>query len=545
MPQHTLSFASQWEVLTQTATAPTPSIATLLTSEPQRVAQLTVTLDDCYVDLSRQSFDLSTWNVLCDFAKSRGIMASLRAWFYGEAINKTEGRAANHQLYRHLAHEATDAFSKQALTQAQWEPDAGAELARMQQVATRIRQGQWLGATSKPITTVINIGIGGSHLGVEAAYQALAPYHVQDIKAVFVANIDPQSLQQALRGVDLERSVCIFASKSGTTSESHANLKALKHAFAQQGITDYHKHLLGATAHPPALEQLGIPKDQIFSFPESIGGRFSLFSPIGLLLAICVKPDALRAMRQGAALMDAHTISSPLERNMPVMLALATLWQHSIKGIDQHAILAYSHGLRGIVQHLQQLVMESNGKRLTQEGATAPPSGEVIWGGECSNGQHSYFQLLHQGNRRHHCDLLLFARPLGDGQNMQDALNAMALGQMQAFTYGNTVDGAESSAAKAQLAYPGNIPVSVVCCKQLCARTLGMLLALYENRTIAHALLLGINPFDQWGVEHGKQCARVMSQAMQDTAAQKDLDPSMQQVLHRMTHWKAPIHSAA
>jgi len=528
----------EWADLEHLVKQQQPDIAELLADEPQRVAQLSVKLGDCCLDLSRQSFDLQAWQALCDFARARDLPAALKAWFYGEKVNKSEDRAACHQLYRHAPDGDPQSFSAQAWQEAQWPRDALDEHRRMEDIAAQIRAGDWLGAKGKPITTIINIGIGGSHLGVEAAYQALAPYRQPGRCAVFIANIDPLAHQEALHGLDLAQCALVLASKSGTTLESLANFSALKQTFREQGIDDPTRHVFGVTAKSDALTRLGIPAQQIFRIPESVGGRFSLLSPIGFALAATTQPQALNDLRKGAAAMDAHTLQSPIERNMPVMLALASLWQHGLKGVQQHAILAYNHGLRGIVQHLQQLVMESNGKRLAINGEPAPPSGEVIWGGECSNGQHSYFQLLHQGNRSQHCDLLLFARSLTGDQSMQDELNAMALGQIQALTFGNQPGKGEGRAEDMQRASPGNIPLSLIYCNKLDAYTLGVLLALYENRTIAHAVLLGINPFDQWGVEHGKKCAGEMAQILQGKASSEKLDAGLTQLLAQVNNWR-------
>ena len=525
------SAHDEWQILAELARAEV-NITELLTNEQDRARHLTASIGDCHLDLSRQSFDFATWHELCNFARVRGLPDALKAWFYGKQVNLSEERAACHQLYRHNPQASQDSFSASAWRIAEWPRSALDEFLRMQEMAAQIRSGEWTNSRGKPLTTIVNIGIGGSHMGIEAAYQALAPYHLPERRCIFIANIDPLASFQALQGLDLTSCAVVFSSKSGTTLESRANFSALLQAFATQGISAPARHLFGVSANPQALQQQGIPATQIFTIPDSIGGRYSLFSPIGFALACSVEPDALDDMRQGAAAMDAHTIQSDIENNLPVLLALASLWQHAVKGVQQHAILAYSHALRGIVQHLQQLMMESNGKCLAQNGAPAPPSGEVIWGGENTNGQHSYFQLLHQGNRPQHCDMLIFARSLVGNQAMQDDLNAMALGQAQALCYGNRQHD------DARRATCGNVPLSLIVCKQLDAYTLGLLLALYENRTIAHAALLGINPFDQWGVEYGKACAGKMAKLLHGEATGTELDAGLGRVVQTIRTWR-------
>jgi glucose-6-phosphate isomerase len=425
----------------------------------------------------------------------------------GEAINATENRAALHIALR--AGKPYRVAGRDVL------PEVLATRARMRELSESIRSGAWRGNDGQPIEAVVNLGIGGSDLGPRMAVQALAEYADRKLAVRFVANIDPAEFADTVRGLDPARTLFIVSSKTFTTQETLANARA---ARAWLGGADPARHFLAVSNNVAAAQAFGIPAANCLAMAEWVGGRFSMWSAIGLPLACAIGMDAFEELLAGARGMDEHFLAAPFAENLPVVMALVGLWNIDFLGADSLAVIPYAHRLGLLPAYLQQLEMESNGKRVTLDNrdvgcATAP----ILWGMAGSVGQHAFHQLFYQGTRLTPID---FVVPVGDAGPEQEALVANALAQSAAVMKGKTLEDArrqliaggkteeEAAHLAPHLACPGNQPSTTLLMPNLTPRALGGLIALYEHKVAVQGCLWGVNSFDQWGVEHGKQMAR-------------------------------------
>ncbi len=480
----------------------------LFQDDPQRVQRLGFEAPHVFGDLSRAHWDLMSRRHLLDLADECGLAAQRDALLRGEVVNRSEGRPALHTALR--APRGQGPFSA----------EVHEVLDRMLAFVDHVH-------AQAHITDVVNIGIGGSDLGPQMAAQALAGYSVPGVRAHFVSNVDGQDLQRVLQGLQAGRTLFVVASKTFTTQETMANALAARQWFLAQGGQDVAAHFVGTTTNLQAAAAFGI--DTTFGFWDWVGGRFSLWSAIGLPLALAVGSAHFRALLAGAHAMDTHFRDTPLADNLPVQLALLDVWHGAFMGYRTRCISPYDHGLRRLPAYLQQLVMESNGKSVDACGQpVSVPTSEVVWGEPGTNGQHAFFQMIHQGTDVTPVEFILVQRPCepmlaaaepalrAHWQAQHQVLLANGLAQAQALMWGKRFDQALGEAAPTaspllppdELArhrtFPGNRPSITLVLPQLTPESLGALVALHEHRTFATAALWGINPFDQWGVELGK-----------------------------------------
>lgn len=509
----------------------------LFAANPRRFAHLSLHCGDLLADFSKQRLTVETLDLLVRLAEARNLTGFLRHMSAGEAINATENRAALHIALR--AERPYRVGGKDVL------PEVLATRTRMREFSGAIRSGAWRGGTGAAIDAVVNLGIGGSDLGPRMAVQALGAHADPNLKMRFVANIDPAEFADTVRDLDPARTLFIVSSKTFTTQETLANARA---ARAWLGSADPARHFLAVSNNLSAAQAFGIPGKNCLSMPEWVGGRFSMWSAIGLPLACAIGMDAFEELLAGARGMDEHFLAAPFAENLPVLMALVGLWNIDFLGAESLAVLPYAHRLGLLPAYLQQLEMESNGKRVTLDNqdvgcATAP----ILWGMAGSVGQHAFHQLFYQGTRLTPID---FVVPVGDTGPEQEALVANALAQSAAVMKGKTLEEAkgqliaagksEAEAARLapHLACPGNQPSTTLLMPQLSPRTLGSLIALYEHKVAVQGCLWGVNSFDQWGVEHGKQMARDILPKM--LSGEGDFDASTDGLLAAIRAMRRP-----
>ncbi|MDB2385790.1 glucose-6-phosphate isomerase [Shewanella sp.] len=486
----------------------------LFQNQPTRFEDMSTKACGLLLDYSKNRASKETLSLLFSLAKESKLEDKIKAMFAGDAINNTEQRAVLHTALRAPK-------SKQIYVDG---VDIVAEvhqtLDKMEGFVRSVTQGQWKGYTGKTITDVVSIGIGGSFLGPKIVSQALRPYWTGDINCHFVANVDASSITEKLKTLDPQTTLFVMSSKSFGTQETLTNTLSAKDWFLAQGATqaDVAKHFVAVSSNVAKATAFGIDANNIFPMWDWVGGRYSLWSAIGLPIALLVGMDNFRQLLAGAHEMDNHFFEAPLETNMPVIMGMFSLWYGNFFNAQSHVVLTYDHYLRGLPAYFQQLDMESNGKSVTLNGTDVDYStGPVIWGGEGTNGQHAYHQLLHQGTALIPADFIMplnSHNPLGQ-HHVQLASNCF--GQTQALMQGRTYDealaelnGSSLSDSEKKLiaqhkVMPGNKPSNTLLMDKLTPATLGALIALYEHRTFVQGAIWEINSFDQWGVELGKQ----------------------------------------
>ena len=465
--------------------------------DPSRSERFAGAGGDLWVDWARHPIDDEVLGLLCELADQRDVPGFCSRMLASDPANVTEGRPAGHTALR-----APDADTGGTGT-----------LGRMADLADRIRGGSFTGATGKPIRAVVSLGIGGSHLGPAMAHEALAHLAHPEVAVRFSSSLDGTDLTAALAGLEPTTTLVVVCSKSFTTSETMVAADSAT-AWLREGVgDDVSRHIAAATAAPQRASARGINPDLVFAIPESVGGRFSLPSAMGLALMVAIGPEAFHQLLAGMHAVDQHLGEEPIDGNVPMLLGLLDVWQRSFLGATSLAVVPYSHGLRRLPDHLQQLMMESLGKRVTADGSpTAGPTGPVVFGAAGTDSQHAFFQLLHQGTDVVPVDLIGVARSVADPRGAHhDGLMANLLAQAEALAFGRTDTEAAALGVEPDLVahqeFPGNRPSTVILLPELSPSTLGQLMALYEHRTVVQAAVWGINPFDQFGVELGKQLA--------------------------------------
>jgi glucose-6-phosphate isomerase len=489
----------------------------LFASDAQRFPKLTVDAAGLFLDYSKNRLDATTVGLLLDLARERGVERQRDAMLSGEKINLTEQRAVLHTALRLPR-------GKSLVVDGQ---DVGADvhavLDHVKEFTDRVRSGQWLGYSGKQITDIVNIGIGGSDLGPKMAVLALRSYSHPRLKTHFVSNVDGHDMDAALALVNPETTLFIIASKTFTTAETMLNAGTARTWFLQNGGTQQNlaKHFVAVSTNTKAVAEFGIDTANMFPFWDWVGGRYSVWSAIGLSVALAVGFGYFNDFLAGAHAMDEHFREAPLEQNMPVLLAMVGFWNRQFLNAASLSIAPYHQDLNRFPAYLQQLDMESNGKRVTRSGAevdtvTCP----VVWG-ECgTNAQHAYFQLLHQGTDVTPIDFIAALRATHDLAGHHDALLANCFAQSEAFMTGKTGDEVRADLASAKLSaeeiealvphktFPGNRPSNTILMDQLTPAALGALIALYEHKTFVQGVIWDVNSFDQWGVELGKVLAK-------------------------------------
>ncbi len=487
----------------------------LFTADPGRGASLTFACGPLAVDLSKQRMTAQTLAALLALARERNMGAAIERLFTGSRVNVTEDRPALHAALRGDERVLVDGEDVVPAMQR------GRE--RMRSFSTAVREGAWKGATGEPIRHVLSLGIGGSYLGPKLVAEALRAQ--ADGPAVrFLANVDPAALDDALVGLDPATTLVVVGSKTFTTQETLANaLAARAWITAKLGEGAVARHFVAATANIAEAARFGLPECNVFAFADGVGGRFSVWSSVGLPAAIAVGMPAFERFLGGAHAVDLEFRSAPLERNAPLLLALAGLWNRDLLGIPVHAVLPYAQRLASLPGYLQQLEMESNGKRVKADGSPVEqPTCPALFGEAGTLGQHSFYQWLHQGTQEASCDFIVVARAMGSREAEHAVLLANALAQSEALMTG-------SSTGDAHRDCPGNRPSTTIVLPSLEPAALGALVALYEHKVYAQGVLWGVNSFDQFGVELGKAIAGRILAAF--SAPQAPLHPATSHLL--------------
>jgi glucose-6-phosphate isomerase len=480
----------------------------LFAEDPRRGERFAAEAAGIYLDYSKNRLTDETIRLLVRLAGERGLRGRIDAMFGGEKINATEQRAVLHIALRAAEGE------RYVVDGVDVVPGVRAVLDRMAAFSQQVRTGQWRGDTGRRIRHVINIGIGGSDLGPVMAYDALRHYSQRDMSFHFVSNVDGSDFAEATRGLDPEETLCIICSKTFTTLETMTNARAarawiVRRLGREQAVR---KHCVAVSTNADAVSAFGIDTVNMFGFWDWVGGRYSMDSAVGLSTMIAVGPEHFRAMLAGFHAMDEHFRTAPFERNLPVLMGLITVWYNNFFGAQTVAVLPYDHYLARFPAYLQQLTMESNGKRVTLDGAhVGCQTGPVYWGEPGTNGQHSFYQLLHQGTKLVPCDFIGFCQPLNPVGNQHDLLMANLFAQAEALAFGRTEDEVKAEGAPDRLVphrtFEGNRPSNTILAERLTPETLGRLVALYEHSVFTQGTIWNIDSFDQWGVELGKALA--------------------------------------
>ena len=497
-------------------------------ADPQRHARLSLECDGLLLDFSKQRVNAEVMAGLYDLwdaADVPGWIARMRA---GEAINASEGRAVLHI----------------ALREAKPRPEVRAVLEKMRRFCAAVHGADWRGAGGEPITDVVNIGIGGSDLGPKMATQALAAFRQPQLRVHYVSNLDAAHLATTLAPLSPRSTLFVVASKTFTTLETMSNARSARHwIVAALGEAAVPRHFVAVSTNLAEVAKFGIAPEHVFEFWDWVGGRFSVWSAIGLPLALAVGFANFEAFLAGGHAMDRHFFEAPPSRNLPALLALLGIWNTNFLGAETQAVLPYSHSLEQLPRYLQQLEMESNGKRVGRDGLPLVyPTAPIVWGEAGTNGQHAFYQLLHQGGRLIPCDFITLQRPdfeLPGHVRHHAALLANCFAQSEALMRGKTLAEASGELAAAGMAadavaqlapfkvFPGNQPSTTLLLPRLDPYTLGQLIALYEHKTFVQGIVWGLNSFDQWGVEYGKQlAARLLPLLAGEAAPDAALDSS-------------------
>lgn len=493
-------------------------------ADEQRFDKFQLNAAGWFLDFSKNSISDETLKRLVSLAEAQQVPEKFSAMFRGDTVNPTEGRAALHSALRHQKPTPVSVNGEDVM------PDIREVLERMSTFSDSVREGQWVGFTGKRITDIVNIGIGGSDLGPLMATEALAPFAHESLNLHFVSNVDGSHIVSTLKRVNPETTLFIVASKTFTTIETLTNANTAKEWFLESSAneSDVAKHFVAVSTNEEKVAEFGIDTQNMFGFWDWVGGRYSLWSAIGLPLMLCIGPNGFKQFLAGGAAMDEHAQTAPLHENMPTILALLTVWYSNFLGASSHLIAPYDQYLHRFPAYLQQLTMESNGKSVHIDGSSVSMStGPIVWGEPGTNGQHAYFQLLHQGTHLIPADFILAAESCNPCGNHHELLIANCLAQTEALMNGKStesvveslraagMDEADIDALKHHRTFSGNRPTNTLLVQRLDPYALGALIALYEHKVFAEAAIWNINPFDQWGVELGKQLATTLFEDMQ------------------------------
>ncbi len=531
------------DVARRARTAGEVEIEALLRGEPDRRQRLSLDAAGLHLDLTRHRLPADALDALLALAGATSVAVRRDAMYAGEPVNFTERRPALHVALRDPARPGADG-SRADDPRAGIAAEVADTLDRMARFCDAVRSGAWRGATGRPIGDIVHVGIGGSHLGPQLACEALARYAHPRLHCHFLSNVDPQAFDRAVSGLEPATTLAIVASKSWHTLETARNAQALRRWFADGGIGHdaLRHHLVGVTANVDAATAFGLAPESIFPFRDWVGGRYSLWSAIGLPAMLSIGPEHFRAMLAGAHAMDRHFAEAPLAANAPVLMALVSLWNSLALPGSTELVVPYSDALRSLTAWLQQLQMESNGKRIGRDGApVAWPTAPVVWGGPGTDVQHSFFQALHQGTGVHPVEFVVVVPSGHDPEGRGNALLANALAQREALLHGRSgsqggpKDGNGMDWLAAHRACPGNRPSSLVLLDCLDPARFGALLALYEHKTATLGWLWDIDSFDQWGVELGKLLATDIEPLLDPARAlPADLSPDLRTLIERI-----------
>jgi glucose-6-phosphate isomerase len=508
-PRAPLNQLPAWKALTAHAQQVKPRhLRELFVQDPGRGTRLTAEADGIFLDYSKNRVTDETLGLLVRLAQESGLRAKIDAMFRGDKINITEGRAVLHVALRAPKSESILVDGVDVV------PEVHAVLDKMAAFADRVRSGAWTGSTGKRIRNVVNIGIGGSDLGPVMAYEALKHYSQRDLTLRFVSNVDGTDFAEAVRDLAPDETLFLVASKTFTTLETMTNAHSARDWFLASGAPEsaVAKHFVAISTNAKEVAKFGIDTENMFGFWDWVGGRYSMDSAIGLSTMIAIGPENFRAMLAGFHAMDMHFRATPFEKNLPALLGLLVLWYTDFFDAQSIAVLPYEQYLKRFPAYLQQLTMESNGKHVTLDGTrVAADTGPVYWGEPGTNGQHSFYQLIHQGTRLIPCDFIGFAKSLNPLGRHHDMLMANVFAQAEALAFGKTAEQVKAEGTPDWLVphrvFEGNRPSNVILAEVLTPFVLGQLVALYEHAVFTQGAIWNIDSFDQWGVELGKVLA--------------------------------------
>ncbi len=527
--------ATEWAELRTHREQITLDLRGLFAADQNRAERFTYTAGDLTVDLSKHLVDETAIDLLVRLAQATDLPGRIEAMFSGDRINVTENRPVLHTALRAAP---GDEFNVDGMDVVDSVHEV---LEAMGSFAERIRSGEWRGRSGMPIRTVVNIGIGGSDLGPAMAYQALRHYRHPEIGVRFVSNIDPAHLVATLSDLDPAETLFVIASKTFTTLETLTNARAarawtLEHFGGKESAIA--KHFVAVSTNAAEVAAFGIDTANMFGFWDWVGGRYSFDSAIGLPLMIAIGPSAFGEMLDGFRTMDLHFRSAPIERNVPALLGLLGVWYRNVLGYTTYAVLPYAQDLGRFAAYLQQLDMESNGKSVRLDGTPVDTdTGPILWGEPGTNGQHAFYQLLHQGTTVVPADLIGFFAATDDLGHQHDLLMANFFAQAEALAFGRTAAEVAGSGVADELVphrtFGGNRPTSMILAPKLTPAVLGQLVALYEHKVFTQGVIWGINSFDQWGVELGKVLATKIISELGDAATPLDHDQSTNHLIER------------
>ena len=526
-----------WDKLDQLADTFEPDLRKMFADDPERTKKFTFQAADLHVDLSKNLVCPTLLGHLLALAEQTGVADLRDRMFAGEHINVTEDRAVLHTALRRPTTDSLTVDGQDAIA------DVHEVLEKVYAFARRVRSGEWVGITGKPVKTVVNVGIGGSDLGPVMAYEALKPYVQEGLECRFISNIDPTDAGETTKDLDPETTLVIVASKTFTTLETITNAKVVRawllDALRERGIvTDeasekdaIAKHFVAVSTALDKVAEFGIDPDNAFGFWSWVGGRYSVDSAVGTSLAVAIGPEGFVDFLAGFNAMDRHFVEAEPEKNVPLLMGLLNVWYSNFLGADTHAVLPYSQYLHRFPAYLQQLTMESNGKSVRRDGSPVTyETGEVFWGEPGTNGQHAFYQLIHQGTRMVPADFIAFANPtwaLGDGDaDMHELFLSNFFAQTKALAFGKTseevrAEGTPEAIVSARV-FSGNRPTTSIMAPALTPSVLGQLIALYEHITFVEGAVWGIDSFDQWGVELGKVLAKQILPAIEGSSEALD-----------------------
>ncbi|MEY6431590.1 glucose-6-phosphate isomerase [Thioalkalicoccus limnaeus] len=521
------------------------SMRDLFAADPQRAQSMTRELAGLRIDFSKHRVTAETLELLLAVAHAVELPAWIERMFAGERINTTEHRAVLHVALRNRSQRPIRVDGEDVM------PQVEAVLAQMRDFVGRVHEGQWRGFTGEPIRDVVNIGIGGSNLGPKMVCEALTPYHRPGLRVHFVSNVDATHITETLKTLDPARTLFVVASKTFTTQETMTNARTARRWLLEAlgdpaAVAD---HFVAVSTNAPAVAEFGIDPANMFVFWDWVGGRYSLWSAIGLPIALAVGFERFAELLNGAHAVDKHVRTAPLAENLPVILGLLGVWYTNFADAHSHAVLPYDQYLKSFPAYLQQGDMESNGKHVTRDGVVVDyQTGPVIWGEPGTDGQHAFYQLIHQGTRLIPADFIVPIHSHNETDDHHPKLLANCLAQTEALMRGRTLaearaellaagmDPARAEALAPHRQFDGNRPTTTILMERLTPETLGALIALYEHRIFCQGLVWGVNSFDQWGVELGKQLAGVILDELKAGAVAAEHDGSTRALIEHVVH---------
>ena len=545
-PLKHLSTSSSLETLQQKMAG--THLRELFAGDQDRYERYSLEVAGLFLDYSKNLINDDVMSSLMKMAEEARLPEAIQAMFQGEKINYTEKRAVLHTALRNFGTDPIMVDGEDVM------PKIRDTHERMKRITDAVHSGEWKGFTGQSIKHIVNIGIGGSYLGLKTAINALTPYHVEGLEHHYVANIDPNEISEVFRKIDPQTTLFIVASKSFSTLETLQNAQAARAWMLEKGCaeSDIRKHFVAISTNLKAIDEFGIAQENTLPLWDWVGGRYSLWSTIGLMISLVAGFENFQKLLKGAWEMDKHFAQAPLEKNMPVILGMLGVWYQNYFGSESHAVISYDYFLRDFPGHLQQMDMESNGKQTRQDGSRVDyQTGAVIWGGTGTNDQHAYHQLLHQGTRLVPVDFIAPAtshNPLGE---QHPWLFANALAQSQAMMQGKNpdevrdelTDAGMSSADVDSLAphkvIPGNRPNNMIVPEKITPEVVGALVALYEQKVFVQGTLWQINSFDQWGVELGKVLGNQVYDRLKESGATSDQDSSTNGLVNRFKRFNA------